>query len=75
MVKFKKTFSVVLFIFFFIATQARGRAVSQLDVKGGGLHYDGRKDKNEETATFFLKDNNWTDPYACTCGLGDDPIC
>ncbi|MCS3608527.1 hypothetical protein [Erwinia rhapontici] len=144
MVKFKKSFSVVLFIFFFISTQAQGREVSQLDVEGIGLHYDGRTDKNEEeackvfrptnkqmirffnqakeskksgnllheyyspcvstgelkfkdgssghwtvqssglglvifdngeAATFFLKDNQWTDPYACTYGLGDDPIC
>ena len=144
MVKFKKSFSVVLFIFFFISTQAQGREVSQLDVEGIGLHYDGRTDKNEEeackafrptkkqmirffnqakeskksgnllheyyspcvstgevkfkdgssghwtvqssglglvifdngeAATFFLKDNQWTDPYACTYGLSDDPIC
>ncbi|TDS98879.1 hypothetical protein [Erwinia rhapontici] len=144
MVKFKKSFSVVLFIFFFISTQAQGREVSQLDVEGIGLHYDGRTDKSEEeackafrptkkqmirffnhakeskksgnllheyyspcvstgelkfkdgssghwtvqssglglvifdngeAATFFLKDNQWTDPYACTYGLGDDPIC
>ncbi|NNS08761.1 hypothetical protein [Erwinia sp. JH02] len=30
---------------------------------------------NGDSATFFLKDNQWTDPYACTYGLGDDPIC
>lgn len=144
MVIFKKTFSVVLFLFFFISTQAQGREVSQLDVEGIGLHYDGRTDKNEEeackvfrptkkqmfhffnqakeskksgnllheyyspcvstgevkfkdgssghwtvqssglglvifdngeAATFFLKDNQWTDPYACTYGLSDEPSC
>lgn len=30
---------------------------------------------NGESSVFFLKDNQWTDPYACTYGLGDDPIC
>lgn len=30
---------------------------------------------NGESAVFFLKDNQWTDPYACTYGLGDDPVC
>ncbi|WP_456308990.1 hypothetical protein [Serratia proteamaculans] len=28
-----------------------------------------------ESVVFFLKDNKWTDPYACTYGLGNDPIC
>lgn len=28
-----------------------------------------------ESVVFFLKDNQWTDPYACTYGLGNDPIC
>ncbi|MBP2153458.1 hypothetical protein [Erwinia rhapontici] len=141
---FKNTYFIVLFSFFIISSQAQGREVSQLDVEGIGLHYDGRKDKSEEevckafrptkkqmirffnhakeskksgnllheyyspcvstgelkfkdgssghwtvqssglglvifdngeAATFFLKDNQWTDPYACTYGLGDDPIC
>lgn len=30
---------------------------------------------NGESATFFHKKNQWTDPYACTYGLGDDLIC
>jgi len=30
---------------------------------------------NGDSATFFLKDNQWTDPYACTYGVGADPIC
>ncbi|WP_455811422.1 hypothetical protein [Pseudomonas graminis] len=30
---------------------------------------------NGESLVFFLKDNQWTDPYACTYGLGNDPIC
>ncbi|WP_455811423.1 hypothetical protein [Pseudomonas graminis] len=30
---------------------------------------------NNETTYFFHKDNKWTDPYACTYGLGNDPIC
>ncbi len=30
---------------------------------------------NGESATFFHKGNQWTDPYACTYGLGDDLIC
>lgn len=141
---FKNTYFIVLFSFFIISSQAQGKEVSQLDVEGIGLHYDGRTDKNEEevckvfrptkkqmirffnqakeskksgnllheyyspcvstgqvkfkdgssghwtvqssglglvifdngeAATFFLKDNQWTDPYACTYGLGDDPIC
>ncbi|WP_421504733.1 hypothetical protein [Erwinia rhapontici] len=30
---------------------------------------------NGESLVFFHKDNQWTDPYACTYGLGNDPIC
>ncbi|WP_455811421.1 hypothetical protein [Pseudomonas graminis] len=30
---------------------------------------------NGESSVFFHKDNQWTDPYACTYGLGNDPIC
>lgn len=30
---------------------------------------------NGESLVFFHKDNKWTDPYACTYGLGNDPIC
>lgn len=30
---------------------------------------------NGESAVFFHKDNKWTDPYACTYGLSNDPIC
>jgi len=58
MVKLKKSFSVVLFIFFFISTQAQGREVSQLDVEGIGLHYDGRTDKNEEEACKVFRPTN-----------------
>jgi len=28
---------------------------------------------NGKTANFFYKNNKWTDPYACSYGLGDDP--
>lgn len=31
--------------------------------------------ENGKSAVFFHKDNQWTDPYACTYGLGNDPIC
>ncbi|MEJ5175486.1 hypothetical protein [Erwinia sp. MYb416] len=30
---------------------------------------------NGESLVFFHKDNQWTDPYACTYGLQNDPIC
>lgn len=31
---------------------------------------------NDETTYFFHNQGNqWTDPYACTYGLGNDPIC
>lgn len=30
---------------------------------------------NGEPATFFLKDNQWTDPYACTYGMSDEIEC
>lgn len=30
---------------------------------------------NETTYFFHNQGNQWTDPYACTYGLSDDPIC
>jgi len=144
MVKLKSIFIAALSLFFVIPTHAQARVVSQVDVEGVGLIYDGRNDKNEEeackvfkptkkqvvqffnkakeskkhgtllheyyspcislgaikfedgssgrwtlqssglafvifdngeSATFFHKGNQWTDPYACTYGLGDDLIC
>lgn len=37
----------------------------------GRIFYDNSK----KVVYFFHKDNKWTDPYACTYGLGDDPVC
>lgn len=31
--------------------------------------------ENGKSSVFFHKDNKWNDPYACTYGLGNDPIC
>jgi len=31
--------------------------------------------ENGKSSVFFHKDNQWTDPYACTYGLRNDPIC
>ncbi len=30
---------------------------------------------NKDVTTFFLKDNKWTDPYACTYGMSDEIEC
>lgn len=30
---------------------------------------------NGESATFFYKDNKWTDPYACSYGMSDEGDC
>jgi len=49
MVKMNKFFSGLILLCL-LSSQAQGRIVSQINIKGIGLQYDGRDDKNEEKA-------------------------